>query len=86
MLCRGCICTIYDRINEVTNHPLLQYGEGKKENMIMTLMDLQKEIVSMIAKCGSETLVVRTDSQTWIKDIKCLKHANIDGKEMVIIN
>ena len=86
MLCRGCICTIYDRIYEVTSHPILQQGEGKKENMIMTLMDLQKEIVSMIAKCGSETLVVRTDSQTWIKDIKCLKHANIDGKEMVIIN
>lgn len=52
----------------------------------MTLMDLQKEIVAMIAKCGSGTLAVRTDSQTWIKDIKCLKHANIDGKEMVIIN
>ena len=52
----------------------------------MTLMELQKEIFAMIAKCGSGTIVVRTDSQTWIKDIKCLKHANIDGKEMVIIN
>lgn len=52
----------------------------------MTLMELQKEIVSMIAKCGSETIVVRTDSQSWIRDIKCLKHANIDGSEMVIIN
>lgn len=30
----------------------------------MTLMNLQKEIVSMIAKCGSETLVVRTDRQS----------------------
>lgn len=49
-------------------------------------MNLQKEIVSMIAKCGSETLVVRTDSQSWIRDIKCLKHANIDGREMVIID
>ena len=57
-----------------------------KENIIMDLMDLQKEIVSMIAKCGSETLVVRTDSQSWIKDINCLKHANIDGKEMIIIS
>lgn len=36
--------------------------------------------------CGSETLVVRTDSQSWIRDIKCLKHANIDGREMVIID
>lgn len=35
---------------------------------------------------GSETLVVRTDSQSWIRDIKCLKHANIDGREMVIID
>ena len=52
----------------------------------MTLMNLQKEIVSMIAKCSSETLVVRTDSQSWIRDIKCLKHANIDGREMVIID
>ncbi len=26
----------------------------------MTLMNLQKEIVSMIAKCGSETLVVNS--------------------------
>lgn len=52
----------------------------------MTLMDLQKEVVAMIAKCGSETLVVRTDSQSWIKDIKRLQHATIDGKEMVIIN
>lgn len=52
----------------------------------MTLMELQKEIVAMIAKCGSETIVVRTDSQSWIRDIKCLKHANIDGSEMVIIN
>lgn len=33
MLCRGCICTIYDRINEVTNHPLLQKGEGKKKRI-----------------------------------------------------
>ena len=49
-------------------------------------MNLQKEIVSMIAKCGSETLVVRTDRQSWIRDIKCLKHANIDGREMVIID
>lgn len=49
-------------------------------------MNLQKEIVSMIAKCGSETLVVRTDSRSWIRDIKCLKHANIDGREMVIID
>lgn len=74
-------------INRVTNHPLLQKGEGKREeNIIMTLMNLQKEIVSMIAKCGSETLVVRTDSQSWIRDIKCLKHANIDGREMVIID
>lgn len=32
MLCRGCICTIYDRINEVTNHPLhVTDGEGKKK-------------------------------------------------------
>lgn len=52
----------------------------------MTLMNLQEEIVSMIAKCGSETIVVRTDSQSLIRDIKCLKHANIDGSEMVIIN
>ncbi len=52
----------------------------------MTLMNLQKEIVSMIAKCSSETLVVRTDSQSWIRDIKGLKHANIDGREMVIID
>lgn len=52
----------------------------------MTLMDLQKEVVAMIAKCGSETLVVCTDSQSWIKDIKRLQHATIDGKEMVIIN
>ena len=52
----------------------------------MNLMDLQKENVSMIAKCGSETLVVRTDRQSWIRDIKCLKHANIDGREMVIID
>ena len=52
----------------------------------MTLMNLQKEIVSMIAKCGSETIVVRTDCQSWIRDIKCLKHANIDGREMVIID
>lgn len=29
----------------------------------MTLMELQKEIVAMIAKCGSETLVVRTASK-----------------------
>ena len=36
MLCRGCICTIYDRINEVTNHPLPFTGEGKKKR-IMTL-------------------------------------------------
>lgn len=52
----------------------------------MTLMDLQKEVVAMIAKCGSETLVVRTDCQSWIKDIKRLQYATIDGKEMVIIN
>lgn len=52
----------------------------------MTLMELQKEIVAMISKCGSETLVVRTDSQSWIKDINCLKHANIDGREMIIIS
>ena len=52
----------------------------------MTLMESQKEVVAMIAKCGSETLVARTDSQTWIKDIKRLQHATIDGKEMVIIN
>lgn len=44
-------------------------------------MELQKEVVAMIAKCGSATLVVRTDSQSWIRDIKCLKHANIDGRE-----
>ncbi len=30
MLCRGCICTIYDRINEVTNHPLLGNRERVK--------------------------------------------------------
>ena len=30
MLCRGCICTIYDRINEVTNHPLLGNREMVK--------------------------------------------------------
>ena len=54
--------------------------------MNLALMELQKEIVAMIAKCGSETLVVRTDSQSWIRDIKCLKHANIDGREMVIID
>lgn len=30
-------------INRVTNHPLLQKGEGKREeNIIMTLMNLQK--------------------------------------------
>lgn len=69
-------------------HIETEYGERVKreENIIMTLMNLQKEIVSMIAKCGSETLVVRTDSQSWIRDIKCLKHANIDGREMVIID
>lgn len=44
------------------------------------------EYIPQIAKCGSETLVVRTDSQSWIRDIKCLKHANIDGREMVIID
>lgn len=49
-------------------------------------MELQKEVVAMIAKCGSESLVVRRDSQSWIKDIKRLQHATIDGKEMVIIN
>lgn len=52
----------------------------------MTLMELQKEVVAVIVKCGLEALVVRTDSQTWIKDIKRLQHATIDGKEMVIIN
>ena len=52
----------------------------------MTLMELQKEIVAMIAKCGSETLVVRRDSQSWIKDVNCLKHAKIDGREMIIIS
>lgn len=52
----------------------------------MTLMELQKEVVAMIAKCDSEALVVKSDSQNWIKDIKRLQHATIDGKEMVIIN
>ena len=43
MLCRGCICTIYDRIYEVTSHPLLQQGEGKKkEDMKGTFGEIYK--------------------------------------------
>lgn len=52
----------------------------------MNLVELRKEISAMIAKHGGNTIVVRQDSQSWIKDINRLQYANIDGKEMVIIN
>ena len=42
-----------------------------------------KELKDLVA---GDKVVVRTDSQSWIRDIKCLKHANIDGREMVIID
>lgn len=40
----------------------------------MNLIELQEQIVAMIAKHGGDTIVVRQDSQSWIKDK--------DGKEI----
>lgn len=50
----------------------------------MTLFELQKEVVTMIQKYGSDVIVTRPDN--WcVKEINKLHHAIVDDKEFIMI-
>ena len=53
----------------------------------MDLNELQKQVVSMIAKYGGDTIVTRADSTSFFKDIGGLNHVEIDGiKKFILIS
>lgn len=52
----------------------------------MDLIELQKQVSSMIEKYGGDTIVTRADSTSFCRDVKEMCHIEIDGiKEFILI-